>query len=201
MDHFTSPAPRRRDETQGRSLTRRSFLGESLVGALTLGAIGMSPGPSDAAAHSSSGPSPYHVPAKPASLPMTGARYVALLGGADKEPVHNGYIEARWREIAAGPLIEAIDHRVLVICPDCLFVSYAFVTCQVCLQWVMVRPPDVTHYLETLRDHDQAQLETIEEILTEQRIERAVDLFDGPESAVHWGDTLFVRDLLKAKAA
>jgi hypothetical protein len=132
---------------------------------------------------------------------MTGARYVALLGGADKEPVYNGYVEERWREIAAGPLIEAIDSRALVICPDCLFVSYAFVTCQVCLQWVMVRPPDVVNYLETLHENGTAQLEAIEGMLTEQRIERAVDLFDGPESAVHWGDTLFVRDLLKAKAA
>ncbi len=117
--------------------------------------------------------------------------------GPEQEPV-DGYLENRWREIAAGPLTGAIDCRALVVCPRCLFIGYASVPCQICLQKAGVRPHDVTDYLASLHENYDNLAETIEEFLMEQRIERAVDLIDGPESAQHWGQTVYLRDLLRA---
>jgi hypothetical protein len=190
MNHSTS-----RDATRGRALTRRGFLGNLASGALALGAVAL-----PLSHPSTTSPDPHLTPVDETPL-MTGAEYVALLRGAACEKIYDEYIENRWTEVANGPLIEAIDSRALVICSRCLFVSYASVPCQVCLQWGMVKPEDVTEYLASLRENYESLPETIEEFLGEQRIERAVDLIDGPESAENYGQTLYIRDLLKTRAA
>jgi hypothetical protein len=203
MDHFTSLTPCERDETQARSLTRRRFLTNLATNAAVLGAVTATLHLSQPA---SAEPGPDH-PAEPLVPVMTGAEYVAFLGGLEK-PHHDIYTENdyrfpndRWVQVAQGSLIEAIDDGTLTICPKCLFVNYEGMSCHICGTLPFVTYEDIEHYVEK-EDGDEpiSQEEAASEIRL-YRMGRAVDLVDGPDTVWFSAAMLYAQDYLKAKAA
>jgi hypothetical protein len=204
MDHFTSLTSRERDETQTRSLTRRRFLTKLTAGAVALGTVATGLTLSTAA-DAKLGDAPH--PTEPPAPVMTGAEYVAYLGGAVAPKLgvqtENEYRipNERWVKIAQGPLIEEIDCGALSICPKCLFVNYAGVPCQICPWWESMTPEDIADYVEDLSEESPATPEMVECEMVLYRMGRAVDLYDGPDMAWLYGRMLYTIDYLKSKAA
>lgn len=199
MKHSTSLTPCERDETQTRSLTRRRFLTDLTAGAVALGtvvnALTLS---TDAEARPDAALPPAEPPA------MTGAEYVAFLGGAVSPELNiqtdNDYIDPndRWVEVAQGPLIEAIDEGSLTVCPKCLFVNYAGVPCQIC-EWMQVIPrEEAEEYLADMEEDGSITREDLEGEMPLYRMGRAVDLLDWPDMSYFSARLLYILDYLKA---
>lgn len=130
-------------------------------------------------------------PPQPDAAPpfMTGAEYIARLGGPVNPPVllptayESEDANARWTGIATGPLAQAIDDGSLVVCSHCLFVSYASVPCQICAAWKTIAPEDVAELIEEYHEDGDMTPDDIEKDLGYWRMGRAVDLYDGPSEA------------------
>lgn len=179
MQYSTSSTSRghapARPDAPSRPITRRGFLGTLAAGAVSLAATAL--------------PIPKASAAAPA---ISGAEYIAFLGGAvrPEHAVHstNDYDDARdrWVELASGPLVEAIDKGSLVVCPDCRFLSYASVPCQICEGIPHVDPEEVADQVEDYTRDGVPELGMMQADLTGFRMARALDLYDGPDDAFYY---------------
>jgi hypothetical protein len=179
MNHFTSSTSRGHASAQpdaaSRPITRRGFLGNLAAGTVALAVTAIPISKSTAAAPT-----------------MSGAEYIAFLGGAGR-PEHsllptNDYDDARdrWVELASGPLVEAIDKGSLVVCPNCRFLSYASVPCQICEGIPHVDPEEVADQVEDYTRDGVPRLDMMLRDLTCFRMSRALDLYDGPDDAFYY---------------
>jgi hypothetical protein len=134
---------------------------------------------------------------------MTGAEYVAMLGGAVRprlilNPDHlYSDAAARWVEIAASPFATAIDGGVFTVCPECRFVEYSTFACRVCAVTRTLKPEDVESLLEEYWEDGQDSVDEFEETVNHLRIEWSLDLFDGPSETHLCGRAVFAARLLR----
>lgn len=174
MDHFTSSTPPGHDSPHERAfsdaLTRRRFL-QLASGTVAIGVA-----------------APFSSRTQAAPPPISGAEYVAMLGGPDRPdsalPTMNLYPDARarWMEIASGPLPDAIDQGKLVVCPRCRFLNHAAFPCAVCAKMEEVTFQEIVALFGNHKEEGVLNVETLEQDLTEWRQARALDLLDGPET-------------------
>jgi hypothetical protein len=175
MDNFTSSTPPGHDSPHERALsddlTRRRFL-RLATGTIAIGVA-----------------APFSSRTQAAPPPISGAEYVAMLGGPDRPasalPTMNLYPDARarWMEVASGPLPDAIDRGKLVVCLRCRFLNHPAFPCAVCAKMKVVTLQEI---VALFGDHKEEEgvlkVETLEQDLTEWRQARALDLLDGPET-------------------
>jgi hypothetical protein len=190
MDHFTSSTSRGRasERPDTVSLKRRGFLEHPSVrtafhGIAHLRESGLPPSP----------------------LALTGAEYVALLGHPVPPnallPTMNTYESAdeRWAQLASGPLADAIDSGLLTVCPECSFLSYAAVPCQICAEMLDITPEDATRSADSFLEDGIIHADALERHIMDWRMGRALDLFDGPDDAVFCAEAVSAVRVMRAR--
>lgn len=206
MDHSTSSTTGGRmtacSDTRAQQLSRRGFLGNLATGAIALGTAAM--GLPNALTVRANGAAPT-IPPSDTKPFMTGAEYVAMLGGAVRPtgalPTDNDYpdVKQRWVEIASGPLIESIDEGALVICPTCYFVNYPGLGCHICDIVSTLTPEDVAELVADFREEHETPADEFEREMPGKRMARAIDLHDGPDEAYFSAHALYAIALMRAQ--